>query len=80
MTTVHIEYYAILREQAGRDRQTLITEARDLAGLFEQLQLDHGFSLPRSRLRVAMDDAFCDWQAPLHEGARVVFVPPVAGG
>jgi molybdopterin converting factor small subunit len=31
-------------------------------------------------LRVAVNDEFCEWSAPLQPGDRVVFIPPVAGG
>jgi len=36
--------------------------------------------LPRSMLRVAVNDEFADWSRPLGAGDRVVFIPPVAGG
>jgi len=31
-------------------------------------------------LRVAVNEEFSDWQRPLEDGDRVVFIPPVAGG
>ncbi|MDP7399502.1 MAG: MoaD/ThiS family protein, partial [Lentisphaeria bacterium] len=31
-------------------------------------------------LKVAINDAFCDWGTPLQTGDAIVFIPPVAGG
>jgi molybdopterin converting factor small subunit len=45
-----------------------------------ELRQRHGLALPQSLLRVAVNDEFCDWERPLVEGDRVVFIPPVAGG
>ena len=80
MTRVEVQYYALLREQAGRSSEQVETAAATPAALYEELRTRHGLSLARSQLRVAIDDEFADWDAPLREGARVVFIPPVAGG
>lgn len=80
MTTLHVQYYAVLREQAGRSEESVATEAATPAALYEELRARHGFRLARSELRVAVDGEFADWDAPLADGARVVFIPPVAGG
>jgi molybdopterin synthase sulfur carrier subunit len=80
MSTVEVQYYAILREQAGLSTERVTTGAATLAALYEELRARHGLSLARAQLRVAVDGEFADWQAPLAAGARVVFIPPVAGG
>ncbi|MBS0376378.1 MAG: MoaD/ThiS family protein [Proteobacteria bacterium] len=80
MTTVHVQYYAVLREQAGRSEERVETGAATPAALYEELRARHGLRLARAQLRVAVDGEFADWQAPLADGARVVFIPPVAGG
>lgn len=80
MTTVTVEYYAQLREQAGQGREIVDSMAESLSALYEELKLRHGFRLATAQLRVAVDAAFTDWQQPLTEGAVVVFIPPVAGG
>ena len=77
---IHLQYFAVLREQAGRSEETLETEAATPAELYEQVRASHGFQLPRTMLRVAINDEFRDWTAPLSSGDRVVFIPPVAGG
>ena len=80
MTAVHVQYYAVLREQAGRSEEHVVTAAATPAALYEELRTRHGLKLGRTQLRVAIDGEFADWQAPLADGARVVFIPPVAGG
>jgi molybdopterin converting factor subunit 1 len=80
VTRVHVQYYAVLREQAGVSEERLTTEAATPAALYEELRARHGLSLDRTQLRVAIDGEFADWHAALGDGARVVFIPPVAGG
>ena len=80
MTTIDVQYYAILREQAGKSREQVETEAPDAAALYDSLRTRHGFTLDRTQLRVAIDGEFGAWDAPLRNGAEVVFIPPVAGG
>jgi molybdopterin converting factor subunit 1 len=80
MTTIHVQYYAILREQAGKSAETIETQTKTAAALYDELAKRYPFSLGRSQLRVAVDDEFCDWDAHLVDGCHVVFIPPVAGG
>jgi molybdopterin-guanine dinucleotide biosynthesis protein A len=77
---VRIQYYALLREEAGRSEEAVATRAATPRELFEELQARHPFSLPLSMLRVAVNDEFGDWSQHLADGDRVVFIPPVAGG
>jgi len=78
--TVRIQYYAILREQAGRSEETLDTSAGTPAELYAQLRQRHPFQLTSAQLKVALNSEFTDWQTPLKHGDTVVFIPPVAGG
>lgn len=80
MKSVQIQYFAVLREQAGRSRETLATAASTAADLYEELRERHGLRLPRSMLRVAINEEFADWSRVLADGDQVVFIPPVAGG
>lgn len=77
---ISVQYFAILREQRGLSQETLVTAAASPAALYEELRNRHGFTLPGDRIRAAVNDAFVDAAAPLREGDRVVFIPPVAGG
>lgn len=75
-----IQYFALLREQAGRSVETLETNAATPAALLSELTARYGFSLSREQLKVAVNSEFADWSRPLAAGDSVVFIPPVAGG
>jgi molybdopterin converting factor small subunit len=80
MNNIQVQYYAVLREQAGRSEESVHTEAATPVDLYRELQARYGFSLPQALLRVAVNDEFCGWDRALAPGDRVVFIPPVAGG
>jgi len=75
-----IQYYAILREQAGRSEETLETAASTPAAVYAQLHARYRFTLDVEQLKVAVNGEFSDWTRTLHPGDALVFVPPVAGG
>jgi molybdopterin-guanine dinucleotide biosynthesis protein A len=77
---IKVQYYALLREQAGRSDETLTTRARTPRELYIELAARYPFTLPADRLRVAVNAEFGDWTQPLKSGDAVVFIPPVAGG
>ena len=77
--SVTVLYFASLREAAGCDSEVVATPA-SLAQLYDRLRTQHGFALGRDKLRVAVDGAFADWQAPVRDGAEIAFIPPVSGG
>ena len=77
---IKVQYYALLREQAGRSDETLETVARTPRELYEELKNRHPFSLAPEMLRVAVNAEFGEWSQPLADGDSVVFIPPVAGG
>ncbi|MGH8130302.1 MAG: MoaD/ThiS family protein [Steroidobacteraceae bacterium] len=80
MPQVRLHYYALLREQAGRQFEDVDTGAHTPADLYAELAARHGFRLPQSQLKVAVNSAFSDWNRALLDGDEVVFIPPVAGG
>lgn len=80
LRTLHVQYFALLREQAGRNAETLQSAARSPAELYAELQHRYAFSLPADMLKVAVNGDFGDWSQPLQAGDSVVFIPPVAGG
>ena len=77
---IAVQYYALLREQAGRSTESLLTTANSPRELYQELRARYPFTLPPELLRVAINAEFCDWSQPLAEGDSVVFIPPVAGG
>jgi molybdopterin converting factor subunit 1 len=78
--TLHIRYYAVLREQAGCNEETVDTQATTPAELYAQLASRHPFKLAPAQLKVALNSEFSDWNTALRHGDTVVFIPPVAGG
>ena len=78
--TVTVRYYASLREEAGLTEETLETQATTISALWDELTGRHPFTLEARLIKAAQGDEFCSWEAPLVAGARVVFMPPVAGG
>lgn len=77
---IHVQYFAALRDQAGRSSETVQSSARTPRELYAELQLRHRLSLGIEQLRVAVNEDFADWNRPLARGDSVVFLPPVAGG
>jgi len=77
---IRVQYYALLREQAGRSTETLATRARTPRELYDELAAKYPFTLPAEMLRVAINAEFGEWSHPLKAGDAVVFIPPVAGG
>jgi len=77
---IRVQYYALLREQAGRSAETLHTRARTPRDLYLELRARYPFTLPPEMLRVAINAEFGDWSQTLEPGDAVVLVPPVAGG
>ena len=75
-----IQYYALMREQAGRSEETVETSATTPADLYTELAARYGFTLSREQLKVAVNSEFSDWSRRLAANDAVVFIPPVAGG
>jgi molybdopterin-guanine dinucleotide biosynthesis protein A len=77
---VTVQYFALLREQAGLGTESLVTAARTPRELYAELAHRYPFTLDPAALRVAINSEFGDWSAPLSDGDAIVFIPPVAGG
>ncbi len=77
---IQIQYYALLREQAGRSSETLETAAATPGELYQELSIRYPFTLLAQQLKVAVNGEFSSWSHPLAPGDAVVFIPPVAGG
>jgi molybdenum cofactor guanylyltransferase len=77
---IRVQYYALLREQAGRSEEVVSTRARTPRDLYAELRAKYPFTLDAEMLRVAVNSEFGDWSQPLVANDTVVFIPPVAGG
>lgn len=80
MTRVTVQYYAILREQAGMSSESVETSCATAQELYAELARVHGFTLPRALMKVAVNGEFAGWDSSLAGGDQIVFIPPVAGG
>jgi molybdopterin converting factor subunit 1 len=78
--SVHVQYFAILREQRGLTQEKVATASATPGALYEELRTRHGFTLPGERVRAAVNDEFVAGESALKDGDRIVFIPPVAGG
>lgn len=77
---LRVQYFALLREQAGRSEEEVSSRARDARELYAELRAARALKLEPAQLRVAVNEEFADWERPLADGDTVVFLPPVAGG
>jgi len=75
-----VQYFALMREQAGRSEETLQSSAASPRELYHELRIRHPFTLSPEHLKVAINGEFSDWTRGLCDGDSVVFIPPVAGG
>jgi molybdopterin synthase sulfur carrier subunit len=80
MKTINIRYFALLREQANLDEEQLSVSCKTYGELYQFLQSKYHFTLPLEMIQVAVDDQFAHLDFEIQESARVVFIPPVAGG
>ncbi len=81
MTNITIEYFAQLRDAAGKERETFSAPSEATARqIYEQLSGSYHFPLPVDSVRMAVNDEFVDDNHVLQNGDKLVFIPPVAGG
>ncbi|MEP0766928.1 MAG: MoaD/ThiS family protein [Fimbriimonadia bacterium] len=77
---VRVRYFAVLREERGRDVDELDTSVHTSGELYDALEAKYGFSLPRHLVGVAVNGRLVTRETVLNDGDEVVFLPPVAGG
>ena len=80
MKTLTVRYFAMFRENAGVDEETLSIEAATAADVFAATKDRHGSSEPLGHCKVAINDVMADWDSPVADGDTLLLFPPVAGG
>jgi len=80
MMQLHLQYFALLREQRGLREETVETTATTPEALYAELRARHAFSLPGDSIRAAVNGNFVPADTGLKPGDTIVFIPPVAGG
>lgn len=78
--TIHVHYYAALRDQRGIAEEALQTTAETAHELYCKLKEEHSLQLPLQALKVAINNKFAQWETHLNQNDIVVFIPPVSGG
>ena len=80
MKTITVRYFAMFREHAGLDEETLTLQADTAADVFAATRDRHGSTEPTGHCKVAINDVMADWNSPVSDGDVVLLFPPVAGG
>ena len=80
---VRLLYFAVVRDLMGREHEDVelpptISSVGALAAWLEESRPPLAGRL--AHVRFAVDEAFAHAPDPLHEGAVVALIPPVAGG
>ena len=80
MKTITVRYFAMFRENAGLDEETLTIEAATVADVFSATRERHKSAEPTGHCKVAINDVMADWDSPVSDGDTVLLFPPVACG
>jgi molybdopterin synthase sulfur carrier subunit len=81
---IDVLYFAWVRERIGLPKEQVETSAATVADLIEELKAREdryaaAFADLRA-LRVAVDQEFADFDAPLKGVREIAFFPPMTGG
>ena len=80
MKFIKVQYFALFRDQAACEEETLQVTSLTYEDLYQELSKKHGFDLPQDMVQVAVNDEFASMKTEVLTGSKVVFIPPVAGG
>jgi molybdopterin synthase sulfur carrier subunit len=80
--SIHIRYFAALRETVGQGEETLDLPAGTTVAEVRTLLLDRYPALTGTleRSAVAINRSYGTIQEVLHDGDELAFIPPVGGG
>jgi molybdopterin converting factor subunit 1 len=78
--TITVRYFAMFREHAGIEEETVSLDAATAADVFEHTKPRHRSLEPAGHCKVAINDEMADWTSPVEDGDTVLLFPPVAGG
>ena len=77
---ITVMYFAVFRELAGLDEETVCTKSITPRDLYRELKQCYPFHLSVESLRVAVNDELVEWDVRLEDQDTVAFLAPVAGG
>ena len=75
-----MRYFALFREQAGCESETVNWPGGTAAELFQVVAEKHPSLRAQAAALVAINDEMRSWETVLNEDDEVLFFPPVAGG
>ena len=75
-----IRYFAMFREHAGKDQETVKLDVATAGDVFRQLQDRHRSNEPLGHCKVAINDEMASWDSAVSDGDVILLFPPVAGG
>jgi molybdopterin converting factor subunit 1 len=78
--SITVRYFAIFREHAGIDEETVSLDVDTAGEVFDRLKDRHGSSEPQGHCKVAINDEMADWATSVNDGDTILLFPPVAGG
>jgi molybdopterin converting factor subunit 1 len=78
--TITVRYFALFRENAGVDQETVELSAETAGDVFRLLTQRHGSKEPLGHCKVAINDAMANWETAVNDGDTILLFPPVAGG
>jgi sulfur-carrier protein len=79
-------YFAWLRQRIGKGEESLapppsVTTVNGLVDWLKQQSPGHAAAFANVKaVRVAINQEFADWSAPVQAGDEIAFFPPVTGG
>ena len=80
MKKISVQYFAVLKDLTRKTEEVIATSAVIASELFKEICARYHLTMPINQLRVAVNDDFCEWDYPLKDGDKIVFIPPVSGG
>ena len=80
MKSITVRYFAMFREHAGIDEETLTLDVATAADVFRATRERHGSTEPNGHCKVAINDVMASWDSAVNDGDTVLLFPPVAGG
>ncbi len=80
MKAIEVRYFASLREKAGKDVEIVEGDFKDGSDLYNHLSDRYRFDTNLSKIKLAINHEYKEWNHPLSNHDKVVFIPPVSGG
>lgn len=77
---VTVRYFALVGARRGTQTEPYETTAETTRQLLHEIQQSGRFPLTTNIVKAAINDEFVDWDAPIHDGDQVTFLPPFSGG